>query len=64
MRICTPGSQRGREGHTDDTGEAFVPRDGLAVVAFAALERLCEVDRGLVRLPLEVELVDAALGDH
>ena len=49
---------------TDDAGEALIAWNGLAVVALAALEGLCEVHGGLLVFALEVELVDAALGDH
>lgn len=48
----------------DDGGDAFVSWYRFFVVTFAPLERLCEVDCRLVRFPLEVQLVDAALRDH
>ena len=34
------------------------------MVAFTPLERLGEIDGGLVRLSLEIQLVDAALRYH
>jgi hypothetical protein len=49
---------------TDDGGNALVSGYRLFVVALAPLERLGEVYGGLVRLALEVQLVDAALRDH
>ena len=52
------------EGLTNNTGEAIIPGDRLAVVAFPSLERLREIDGGLLLLALQVELVDAALGNH
>ena len=51
-------------GRTNDGGHAFVTWYRFFVVAHAPLERLGEVDRGLVRFALEIQLVDAALRDH
>jgi hypothetical protein len=47
--------------HCDD---ALVAWYGLLVVAFSPLERLGEIHGRLVRLPSDVQLVNAALGDH
>ena len=58
MRIVIEGRR------TDYAGDAVVPWDSFSVVAFSPLERLGEVDGGLLLLALEVELVYAALGDH
>jgi hypothetical protein len=44
--------------------EAFVSRDSLSMVAFAAFERLCEVNGRLPHLSLEIQLVHTALRDH
>jgi hypothetical protein len=49
---------------TDDGGNALVSRYGLLVVAFSPLEGLGKVHGRLVRLALEIQLVDAALRDH
>jgi hypothetical protein len=49
---------------TNDHGDALVPWYRFFVVALAPLERLGEVDRGLVRFSLEIQLVDATLRDH
>lgn len=49
---------------TDYAGETLVSWYRLAVVAFASLERLREVDCRLLLFALKIELVDAALSDH
>ena len=49
---------------TNDGEDTIVPWYCLFVVAFPPLERLGEVRCRLVRLAFEIELVDAALGDH
>lgn len=52
------------EKRTNDGEDAIVSRYCVFVVAFPSLERLGEVRCRLVRLAFEIELVDAALGDH
>jgi len=51
-------------GVADDGGDALVSGYRLFVVAFPPFERLGEVCGGLVQFALEVQFVDAALGDH
>jgi len=49
---------------TNNADQAVISRNCFLVVTFPSFKRFSEVCCGLLRFSLEIELMDAALGDH
>lgn len=58
------GRRTSRRYRTNNTHKAIISRDRFLVITSPSLKRFSEVCCGLLRFSLEIELMDAALGDH